>query len=114
MPPRNWAVKDIVRNMRRAFHFRDVYCRRPHRQLAFLGPLKPGFGLSGAVLRLDGSSGTGTCEEIEFPFFADDRKCIVKCQRSLAGHLIAKFSEAQTRLFPKINFFTASRRDGPR
>src|ERR1019366_3340296 len=55
--------------------------------------------------------GKGTCEEIEFPFFAGDRKCIAKCQRSLVGHLIAKFFEAQTRLFQKNDFFTCSRRD---
>ena len=54
---------------------------------------------------------SGTCEEIDFPFFAGDRKCIAKCQRSLVGHLIAKFFKAQTRLFPKIDFFACSRRD---
>ena len=55
--------------------------------------------------------GIGTCEEIEFPFFAGDRKCIAKCQTSLVGHLIARFLEAQISLFQKINFFTCSRRD---
>jgi hypothetical protein len=48
--------------------------------------------------------GTGTCEEIEFQFFAGDRKCIANRQRSLVGHLIAKSFEAQTRLLPNIRF----------
>jgi hypothetical protein len=47
---------------------------------------------------------SGSCEEIEFQFFAGDKKCVTKCQTSLAGHLTAKLFEAQAHLFPKNQF----------
>src|SRR6266496_4353594 len=56
-----------------------------------------------------GSLPPGTCEEIDCLFFAGDRKCIVRCQRSLVGDLIANFFEVSARLFPKTDFFTAFR-----
>jgi hypothetical protein len=65
-------------------------------------------GAAGQGVATPGKTGHRKREEINFPFFAGDRKCIATCQRSLVGHLIAKVFEAQTRLFPKINFFTAS------
>ena len=51
---------------------------------------------------------SGTCEEIDFPFFAGNSKCIAECQNLPVGHLIAKFLEAQISLLRKIDFFTCS------
>jgi hypothetical protein len=58
-----------------------------------------------------GTFPSGGCEEIDSPelrTFPADRKCMSTLQRSLVGHLIAKFFPVRIPHFPKVDFFTAS------
>ena len=51
---------------------------------------------------------SGSCEEIDFSFLQVIENVSRGAKDPLVGHLIAEFSEVSARLFPKINFFTAS------